>query len=73
MQALKSGQLPADFNVTDGDNAPKTQSESDQQDNMITDEKESDTETKESESAEKKDEASEMDEVVILLLAFILI
>lgn len=61
-QALKSGQLPADFNVTDGDNAPKTQSESAQQDNMITDEKEADTETKESESAEKKDEASEMDE-----------
>ncbi|KAL8456898.1 hypothetical protein ACS0TY_034942 [Phlomoides rotata] len=61
-QALKSGQLPADFNISDGDNGHKTTSESAQQDNMITDEKEAHNETKESESAEKKDEASEMEE-----------
>lgn len=67
MQALKSGQLPADFNINDGDSAPKTKSESAQQDNMITDEKEANNESKESESAEKKDEASEMEEVFMLL------
>ncbi|KAL1533243.1 U2 small nuclear ribonucleoprotein A'-like [Salvia divinorum] len=55
-QALKSGQLPAEFNISDGGNAPNGE------DNMITDEKEANNEPKESESEEKKDEPSEMDE-----------
>lgn len=59
-QALKSGQLPADLNISDVDNAPK--GDTAQQDNMITDEKESNDEPKESESEEKKDEPSEMEE-----------
>lgn len=59
-QALKSGQLPADLNISDGDNAPK--GEAVQQDNMITDKKEANNEPKESEPEEKKDEPSEMEE-----------
>ena len=62
MQALKSGQLPAEFNISDGGNAPNGEA-TEQEDNMITDEKEANNEPKESESEEKKDEASEMEEV----------
>ncbi|KAK6147938.1 hypothetical protein DH2020_018850 [Rehmannia glutinosa] len=60
-QALKSGQLPADLNINDGDSAP--QNESAQQDNMITDEKEANNEPKDSESEQKKDEPAEMEEL----------
>lgn len=71
MQALKSGQLPADFNINEGDSVPI--SESAQQDNMTADGKEANNEPKESESEEKKDEPSEMEEVCILLNVFIFI
>ncbi|KAL7099514.1 hypothetical protein ACP275_09G088700 [Erythranthe tilingii] len=59
-QALKSGQLPADFNINDDDSAPE--SESAQPDNMITDEKEANGEPKDSESEKKNDESAEMEE-----------
>ncbi|XP_057791518.1 U2 small nuclear ribonucleoprotein A' isoform X2 [Salvia miltiorrhiza] len=59
-QALKSGQLPAEFN-SDGDNTPEGEA-TEQEDNMITEEKEADNEPKESEPEEKKDEPSEMEE-----------
>ncbi|EYU21777.1 hypothetical protein ABFS82_09G080400 [Erythranthe guttata] len=57
-QALKSGQLPADFNINDDDTTP----ESAQPDNMITDEKEANGEPKDSESEKKNDESAEMEE-----------
>ncbi|KAG6390702.1 hypothetical protein SASPL_148441 [Salvia splendens] len=63
-QALKSGQLPAEFNISDGGNAPNDEA-TEQEDNMITDEKEANNEPKESESEEKKDKPSEMEEIVI--------
>ncbi|XP_041990255.1 U2 small nuclear ribonucleoprotein A'-like [Salvia splendens] len=59
-QALKSGQLPAEFNISD-DNAPNGEA-TEQEDNMITEEKETDNELKESESKEKKDDTSAMEE-----------
>ncbi|KAL6584614.1 hypothetical protein OROMI_003903 [Orobanche minor] len=59
-QALKSGQLPADLNMNDGDSAPKT--ESTQQDNMVTDEKQAVNEPKDGESEQKTDEPEEMEE-----------
>ncbi|KAL6576511.1 hypothetical protein OROHE_000292 [Orobanche hederae] len=59
-QALKSGQLPADLNMNDGDSAPKT--ESTQQDNMVTDEKQAVNEPKDGESEQKTDEPAEMEE-----------
>lgn len=65
MQALKSGQLPADLNISDGDDAPK--GDTAQQDNMITDKKEANNEPKESEPEEKKDEPSEMEEVFMFI------
>lgn len=62
MQALKSGQLPADLNIIDVDDAPKGEADQ-QEDNMNTDEKEANNEPKESGSEEQKDEPSEMEEV----------
>lgn len=59
-QALKSGQLPADFNISNNDSVPT--GEGDQQDNMNTDEKEANDEHKDGESDQKKDEPSEMEE-----------
>ncbi|KAG8379612.1 hypothetical protein BUALT_Bualt07G0106900 [Buddleja alternifolia] len=60
-QALKSGQLPADFSINDSDTTPK--SESVKQDNMVTDEREAnDDETKGGESEQKNDGPAEMDE-----------
>ncbi|XP_047941627.1 U2 small nuclear ribonucleoprotein A' [Salvia hispanica] len=59
-QALKSGQLPAEFNIGD-DNAPNGEA-TEQEDNMITEEKETNNELKESESEEKKDDTSAMEE-----------
>ncbi|KAL2242799.1 U2 small nuclear ribonucleoprotein A' [Sesamum indicum] len=60
-QALKSGQLPADLNISDIDSAPKSESApkngSAGQDNMITDEKEANDE-----SEQKNDESAEMEE-----------
>ena len=61
LQALKSGQLPAEFNIGD-DNAPNGEA-TEQEDNMITEEKETNNELKESESEEKKDDTSAMEEV----------
>ncbi|KAG6415733.1 hypothetical protein SASPL_123148 [Salvia splendens] len=60
-QALKSGQLPAEFNIGD-DNAPNGEA-TEQEDNMITEEKETNNELKESESEVKKDDSSAMEEV----------
>ncbi|XP_041995469.1 U2 small nuclear ribonucleoprotein A'-like [Salvia splendens] len=59
-QALKSGQLPAEFNIGD-DNAPNGEA-TEQEDNMITEEKETNNELKESESEVKKDDSSAMEE-----------
>ncbi|KAI3463508.1 hypothetical protein Pfo_020171 [Paulownia fortunei] len=59
-QALKSGQLPADLNINDSDSVPK--SESVQQDNMITDDKEANDDPKGTESEQTDDGPAEMEE-----------
>ncbi|XP_073125998.1 U2 small nuclear ribonucleoprotein A' [Henckelia pumila] len=59
-QALKSGQLPADLNISESDSVPKNGSA--QPDNMITDEKEASDEPKDTDSEQKEDEPAEMDE-----------
>ncbi|KAL3835438.1 hypothetical protein ACJIZ3_010174 [Penstemon smallii] len=59
-QALKSGQLPAEFNNNDSDIAPK--SEGAKQDDMVTDEKEENTEPRDTDSEQKNDGPAEMEE-----------
>lgn len=58
-QALKSGQLPSDFNISNIESAPK--SDDAQQDNMVTEVEEPSNEPK-GESDLKIDESSKMDE-----------
>lgn len=74
MQALKSGQLPSEFNIGNDDSVPKSQAaqqEDAQQDNMITDEKEANEEPRDGVSEKKADEPSNMEEVFILLYTFL--
>ncbi|KAL3818453.1 hypothetical protein ACJIZ3_004358 [Penstemon smallii] len=59
-QALKSGQLPADFNIIDSESV--TKSEGAPQDDMITDEKEANDEPKDTESEQKNEGPADMQE-----------
>ncbi|KAK4486226.1 hypothetical protein RD792_008896 [Penstemon davidsonii] len=62
-QALKSGQLPADFNINDSNSV--TKSEGARQDDMITDEKEANDEPKDADSEQKNDGPADMQEKVL--------